>query len=58
MDLKDSNKFLAYLLLFSALILIALGDFMSFTIHNLLVSNLLIWLGIFVAILGIFALIG
>ncbi len=58
MDLQDSYKFLGYFLLFAALILIALGDFISLTLQNSLVGNSLLLLGIFVAIFGIFVLVG
>jgi hypothetical protein len=58
MDLQDSYKFLGYFLLFAALILIAVGDFISLTLQNSLVGNSLLLLGIFVAIFGIFVLVG
>lgn len=58
MDLQDSNKFLGYFLLFAAFILIAVGDFISLTLQNSLIGNSLLLLGIFVAIFGIFVLVG
>lgn len=58
MDLPNTHEFSGYFLLFAALILIVVGDFLSFIVHNSPVGNLLVWLGIFVAVFGIFALIG
>ena len=58
MDSQDSNKFLGYFILFAALILIILGDFISLILHNSLVGNLLVLLGLFAAIFGIFVLVG
>lgn len=55
MDLRDLR---GYLTLFAALVFVAVGDFLIFTIHNPLIGNVLIWIGIIVAIFGIFVLVG
>lgn len=54
----DLRALRGYIILFSAFVFIALGEFLIFTIHNSLVGNVLIWIGIIVAIFGIFVLVG
>lgn len=55
MDLRDLR---VYLILFAAFVFFAVGDFLIFIIHNSLVGSVLIWIGILVAIFGIFVLVG
>jgi hypothetical protein len=58
MKFQASMNFLGYFILFTALIIILIGDYMIFTRNNTLVGSLLILLGILVAIFGIFGLVG
>jgi hypothetical protein len=58
MNLENFKDLFVYFLLFIALIIILAGDYVILATNNTLVGDLLILLGIFVAIFGIFGLVG
>jgi hypothetical protein len=57
MKLEALENFSAYFLLFIALIIILVGDYVIYAANNTFGGSLLILLGIFVAIFGIFGLV-
>ena len=57
MKLQTQGNLSGYLILFAALILIVVSDFITLTLHNSFIGNLLLLLGVFVVIIGILVLI-
>jgi hypothetical protein len=55
MDFRDLK---GYFILLIAFVFIVVGDFLILIMHNPLVGNVLIWIGILVVMLGIFVLVG
>jgi hypothetical protein len=58
MKLRTQGNLLGYFILFVALVLIVLSGFINLTFYNSFIGNLLLLLGILVAIIGILVLIG
>jgi hypothetical protein len=58
MNSENSNSLTGIFILFVAIIVNLIGDYIIFTHNNALVGSLLILLGILIAILCIFELVG
>jgi hypothetical protein len=57
MNLESSNKFLGYLILFTALIIILIGDYVIFATDSF-IGGFIIIFGIVVAVFGTLVLLG
>jgi len=58
MKLRTQSNLLGYFILFAALVLIVLSDFINLIFNNSFIGSLLLLLGIIVAMIGILVLIG
>jgi hypothetical protein len=57
MKLQTEGNLSGYLILFVALVLIVLSDIITLIFHNSFIGNLVLLLGILIAIIGILVLI-
>jgi len=58
MKLRTQGNLLGYVILFVALVLIVVSDFINLIFNNSFIGSLLLLLGIIVAIIGILVLVG